>query len=254
MRHRIWIVPLAFILTTMTLVYAEDSISLVSEYSYWLATDKSKMLNAQIHYADSSRIHVVSTKCSHSKDRIAYVAGLIDAPVSEVWQEISDYDRYGQLIPRCTRSLVVNEDIIPAINESRSIPNSFAISEFVERGSYTSGTILLYSEIDIIFPVGRIRSVLELTSDSVKYVIHWKKIVSSLKAYEGAWELIPFGNKTLVVCMMRYRLNVWMPPFIIHSAVRYYFPQIIKTLRCRIREVEMTEFLSNLELKCKRNR
>jgi len=132
--------------------------------------------------------------------------------------------------------MVVSPEIISTISDSDGIPSSMDLSEYTVERLTPRETTLVYSEIDIIFPVGRIRSLLEITSDSTDFTIYWRKLASDIKIHEGAWRFVPSGDQTIVVCIMRYRLNVWLPPFIIHRAVHYYFPRIITTLRKRVNE------------------
>jgi hypothetical protein len=132
--------------------------------------------------------------------------------------------------------VVVNPEIIPTISGSDKFPSSMGIADYTVECFMPRETTLIYSEIDIIFPVGRVRSILEVTSDSNDYTIYWRKLASDIRIHEGAWRFIPSGDQTIVICVMRYRLNAWLPPFIIHRAVHYYFPRIIMTLRQRVSE------------------
>jgi hypothetical protein len=190
----------------------------------------------EVSFADTTYIFVESMKCVGSKARVGCVAGLVNAPIDRVWKIITDYRDYGQLIPRCTRSMVVSPEIIPAITDSNCILSSMDISEYAVERLVPRETTLVYSEIDIIFPVGRIRSLLEITSDSTDFTIYWRKLASDIRIHEGVWQFVPSGDQTLVVCIMRYRLNVWLPPFMIHGAIHYYLPQIITALRKRVNE------------------
>jgi len=185
---------------------------------------------------DTTVIFVESAKYADGKARVGCVAGLVNAPGDKVWEIITDYRNYTHWIPRCTRSIVVGAEILPALGDSCRIPLSSDISACLVHHSAPSDTTLLYSEIDIIFPVGRIRSLLEILSDSTDFTVYWKKLASDIPIYEGAWHIVPRGDQTLVICMMRYRLNVWLPPFIIHGAIRYYLPQMIAGLRHRVYE------------------
>lgn len=188
----------------------------------------------QVCLADTTQILVESTKCVDSKARIGCVAGFVNSPIDRVWEMATDYRGYAQLIPRCTRSLIVSSEIIPSIIDPDEFPSSMDISEYAVERLVPCDTTLVYSEIDIIFPVGRIRSLLEITSDSINHTICWRKLASDIRIHEGAWQFIPCGDRTIVVCLMRYRLNVWLPPFLIHGAVHYYLPQIIRGLRQRV--------------------
>jgi len=190
----------------------------------------------EVSFADTTTIFVESNKCVDSKARVGCVVGLVNAPIDRVWKIITDYRKYTQWIPRCTRSVVVSPKIIPSLSDSSGFPLSMDISQCTVERSIPSETTLVYSEIDIIFPVGRIRSILEITSDSTDFTICWRKLASDMTIYEGAWHVISSGDQTLVVCMMRYQLNVWLPPFMIHGAIRYYLPQMITTLRQRVHE------------------
>lgn len=188
----------------------------------------------QVCLADTTQILVESMKCVGSKARIGCVAGFVNSPIDRVWDMATDYRGYAQLIPRCTRSLIVSPEIIPSIVDPDEFPSSMDISEYAVERSVPCDTTLIYSEIDIIFPVGRIRSLLEIISDSIDHIIYWRKLASDIRIHEGAWQFIPCGDRTIVVCLMRYRLNVWLPPFLIHGAVHYYLPQIIRGLRQRV--------------------
>jgi hypothetical protein len=185
-------------------------------------------------FDDSSRIFVESKKCVDGQARIGWVAGVVNAPLDRVWQVVTDFRNYARWIPRCTRSAVVSPEILSAISDSGAFPSSLDISQYAVDCATPSETTLIYSEIDIIFPVGRVRSLLEIISDSTNFTIYWRRLASDITIYEGAWHIIPRGNRTLVICVMRYRLNVWLPPFMIHGAIRYYLPQMIRTLRQQV--------------------
>jgi len=190
----------------------------------------------EVSLADTTQILVESMRCADSQARIGCVAGLVNSPIDRVWDIATDYRGYAQLIPRCTRSLIVSPEVVPCIIDPDEFPSSMDISEYAVERLVPCETTLVYSEIDIIFPVGRIRSLLEITSDSINHTICWRKLASDIRIHEGAWQFIPCGDRTIVVCIMRYRLNVWLPPFLIHGAIHYYLPQIIRGLRHRVSE------------------
>jgi hypothetical protein len=186
--------------------------------------------------ADTTQVLVESMRCAGSKARIGCVAGLVNSPIDRVWEIATDYRGYAQLIPRCTRSLIVSPEIVSCVMDPDEFPSSVDVSEYAVERLVPRETTLVYSEIDIIFPVGRIRSLLEITCDSIDHIICWRKLASDIRIHEGAWQFIPCGDQTIVVCLMRYRLNVWLPPFLIHGAIHYYLPQIIRGLRQRAQE------------------
>ncbi|MFZ5434717.1 MAG: SRPBCC family protein [Calditrichota bacterium] len=188
--------------------------------------------------ANPAQICVRSYRCNDTDDRIACVAGIVNAPVETVWQVISDYSAYQQLIPRCTRSEIVSPAILSAIGQTPNILQQLHPSRYRMQSHFLSDTVLLFSEIDIIFPVGKVRSLLRVIADSVSNTIAWNRIVGDISVYEGTWILIPHGLQTTAICATRYRLNVWLPPLLINSGVRCYFPRIITQLRNRVKECQ----------------
>lgn len=206
----------------------------VDDRAQWLTAAEIRQAIEQLDTADAERIIVRSYRRADSRSRIACVAGLVHAPVSHVWEAITDYARYDDYIPRCSYSTVLDTGIRTMIEESGSLPVAFSAADYAADVRDVSNRVLLYSEIDIVFPVGRIRSVLEFTADTMARVIYWRKLAADVREYDGAWLLLPFGEHTAVICVTRYRLNVWLPPVLIHSAVHCYFPQIVVNLRRRV--------------------
>jgi len=224
------------LISTFFLAYGKGTSVLPHVRQNLLFSHAAVFSRPEVTFDDTTSIFVESMKCTDSKARIGCVAGLVNAPIDRVWEIVTDYRNYAHLIPRCTHSMVLSPEIIPAISDSDKFPSSMDIADYSVECFMPRETTLIYSEIDIIFPVGRVRSILEVTSDSNDYTIYWRKLASDIRIHEGAWRFIPSGDQTIVVCVMRYRLNVWLPPFIIHRAVHNYFPRIITTLRQRVNE------------------
>lgn len=135
---------------------------------------------------------------------------LIDAHPDEVWNVLTDYEKYGKMFPGILKG------------ESRN-----------KQGDTEDH----YSLFDYPWPFEDRWTVNRLVHASDRRSIRWRRIEGTVKEIVGSWQLVPHGDQTLAIYSVRLDPGIPMiPKWAIDWGSRQVAPNIIKGVRQQVRE------------------
>jgi hypothetical protein len=204
------------------------------EYKSFDATTLQKLVAGEI----LSHIQLLP----NSKTYRCELMGLIQAPIHEVWEVISDYSRYHEFMPRTPVTFLVDPEALNSRQEE-NIANwnrfeeelmNFRVSEYGDNPFY------FYNRFKMPFPLKDRHYILKVERFSEIFRSQWIEILGNTRVNTGSWTLVSFEEKpgtTLAVYSLDVNTGINLPAKIIQEAMKK-LPEIIRSLRQHIREVE----------------
>jgi len=212
------------------------AVSTASTLSIARASSEDTVIAANASQTGS--VAVESWRDRESGCRVARVSACVDAAREQVWRAITDFNHYRDFMWRCRESVIVDTSGGHSEASSSLLHASRGFAVCAVKSERASDTLLFYHELDLGAPIGRVRSLVEVVTDPISGTVVWKQIEGDAARYEGSWQITPSGSGTRIEYTVQFRFGVYVPPFLIHFAVRRGLPKVIRALDERIAALE----------------
>ena len=178
------------------------------------------------------------------------VMGIIRAPKDNVWDVISDYNRYSQFMPLTPVAFLVNPEAQNLWQGQSSTNWNRFEKELMKHKLDVAGKnpLYFYNRFKMPWPLKDRQFVLKTEKFPEIYTSRWVEVFGNTRVNKGSWVLVSFeGRKdvTLAIYTLYVDLGISIPVKIIQSGMKG-LPEIIRSLRQRISGINLDDFLTNL--------
>jgi hypothetical protein len=198
------------------------------------ATDNERLARGEIL--------VTSLPAAHKGIVGGQSRGVIPAPVDRVWAVLNRSGEFSDYMPNTPVSWLIDPSARAAVGARPKWqrPGLEAALAGYRRADWPGDTVLLYSVLDVPFPVSDRWYLLEMTRDTVAHSIRWKQVTGNVESNDGLWQLTPWpdAGHTLVSYTTSVEPGIAVPGFILDIGIRQSLPGIINSLRKRVMQAE----------------